>query len=927
MEWMSADEDVRMFNEYISKVKSLGYEIKENADYDFLQYLQHRLPKSLETEDTMIQSDLEKKIVDLKEDLSKLRDGCATLLQETNQDTMAENSNLTSADLTLGRDISNKVRNWVMESVLADPRCSVEQIFKEFMRFYEYDAGIRRVETPIMRYIMTLREMYVQISQNETANVTKFSQLRNRLASQFISCETNAIKSILNRKQRVFIRQIFNHGDDLYYVKCPVCGKHIQVTENVAMFIAYGVERGVQHRLYPNAIVCDDCDTAIMFKSDEYNIIQKSFLKQCRESIDSFISVSKKECTGASIVHVGLPITAFREDFPDLFVLDSTNESDMRGDGCESEKKIIPIVSEDEMQEAARNFYMKLLGISSVAVMGRARNDRQFTSQSEQQYQSELHTSGTVLQSNDWTIHDSAVMITQCLSKDYYEEQNKALFSLVSFITLNPYLADTLSRTIYWDIENSLSFINKYVKLKNYNLLNSNELACIRNALQYLNVVVPNDCEQLMQLAKESVPKLKELLESKRDEYYAVINDLQVYEDQLARVPINKISSCKLLDLVDLMSEVQVAELFARVVDKMIIYSYADEYCDYWKAYSGLRGSRVDNICDFKAQGTEVEKSLQKLCNDGWFSKTALSRMQLMYDRPDDLAEYLQRLNRSFVNADYYQFCQCVIDVLALDFTGSGNNVMAELRGLYTKFGKKAEQVLRDGKAVTMLGRDFTADEVKQCDECNNLLFGRYVLKRLPNESIFEYCNRYSVWDGSLSGDVSVWDNYQLFADVNGFGVFLSVCATVFAADYRSFGKNIFMSCILEDVKDSTGAEFILKVSQMQQNIVKLVNSNICMIEDGDSLYRLLSGVYLSGAGQEVSALYDNFSSTVIRVSDTFQSVIRQCNLREYVTKIYDAAESFVSDDGETIQDGMTAIEEMSVYLHRLVNDTMELIG
>lgn len=934
-EALSADEDLLFFEEMKDELVRLGYVITDDMDFESMQLLKDRVYDSLEKEDDTLRQALSAQRETLDDDLNSLRDGCATLLPFGQQDTNAENSYLASADATLGPELSNLIRNWVMNAVITGDSFGEEksdaQIYQEMVE-YHFDAPkLKLKEASVLRYIAAIRPLYARIHAELSHDALKHLELRQQVARRFIQEESENLDKLQQAKHLAFIRQVYDLGDGTYETICPVCHKRVPVNGSAAKMMVYGTEKGTRKRMYFGVMQCNtpDCGTAFMLSKQEYLQLYKSFFSKCGESIDSFINKSKKECTGASILHSDIPIGVLKDDVGYLFLQEGTRQKES-ADDC-AEKSVYLVVSDDEMMDAAKRFYFKLQGIPQILTPIKNYNDIKVESIEEGMNSlvadaaANEHYKSFTVGDGDWSYHDIAVMLTQCLSKEYYEEKNKALFTLVFFFYSNPFLKDALDSRGIWMLEDSIAFVKEYATLKNPRILKSNEVAELRNALMLLNEAVSEKSEELLHVAHAALPRLEKLLEDKRNERLKVISDLKRYEDMLSSMKMNRISSCKLSDLVSLVSDNDFAIFLNRVSDRIIIHTYAEEFCDYWKNFSDIKANHVDKICDLQSDSSATEKSLKKLCELGHFSEKALMRMRMIYDRQEGFAELMKKLNSAFVSTDYYQFCKCVCDIPHVKIPQNCDEAL--LVQFCSNFLSEACRVVNNGKVITMLERDFKEEEILGCRKCNELLFGRYVLKRLPGESIEEYCDRCLAWDGALKPDLAVYDNYALFESVKKYGVFLSLCATLYNAEYSSFGKNVFMSSILYNTVDTDRVSSVLKISKMQQNIIKTVKPDVMYIPQGDKFCRVLYGIYMSSISTLVNAEMNTFGSTVVKISDSGDSLRGKCELSELLKKLFEYAETAVDEEGEVVQDGLIALHEMSVYAGIPEDSVTELIS
>lgn len=905
-----------MFDEMKEKLTAAGYKINDEYDIDTMQYLERRILKHSDEETVLYEFARQQMLKLQEEDETALCMGNTTLFTTEVEDVAAMNQTIMSADSTLGKERSDVVRKWVMEGVLLDTQQTDEELFIGLMQSeYANKYSWYDVEASVRRYIALLRPLYTEVRKQEDDRIYRRNKSRANLAHNLVQVERDNLTGILEKERHVLIRQVIDTGDGEFWTICPVCGKRTKLVGPAIRIMAYPTERGVRKKIFSGFMGCETsgCDTALMFSPNEYVAMGKDYLKLCAKSIDAFVDSTKRICPSASVLHTALPVSAVKDSIDSIVIYESLiapviNENE---DG-----RVTIFVNDNEMLKAAERFYFKLQGARKIT--GSTKDESGVMAQENEtgvQDGGEGYRTASAGQAGAWTYHDVAVLTAQCLSKDYYLERNKALFSLILFVKSNPLLESTIMRGDAWNLETLIIFLRRYVARENPRSLSEAEVVSIRSTLARAGIATEDEPEKLLKVAVNEIAELEHRLAEKETEYEARLHDLMRFEDELAYTKITRVNSCNVSDLEQLLATEESTRFFYRVADRMIINSYAGDFCNYWTALGIMRARRVQNICSERTDMNSVEKSLQDLENEGWYTQKTYQKMIPIFKRNSELIEKLQRLQKCYLEADYYNFCKVVYTLDPFEFPlGQQGD---ELKKLLYDFYDEARVVAGKSKAQVYLAEDFSDAEILGCSKCDEIVFGRYVLKRQAGESINDYCERYFSWDGSVNEN-NVHDNFEKFRPLNKYGVVLSVCANLYNAEFESFGKSIFMSALLCDPCYEKDPSWKLKknlgVSLMQQNIIKTVEVSQVKIRNPGGFYRMVNGIYLTSAEEGIDKLRDVYESMTIRTSASADDIEKALDFCACVKEMYEELEMKTDEDGELLQDSLEALDEIAGY-------------
>lgn len=923
-----------MFENLKAKLVELGYVVDDNMDFATLERLRKRVGSSLESEDATLLKFAKDQLDGLQDAEKEIQMSYATLIDNGRDDTIAENANITSADALLDIELSTSIREWVMQAVISNVRVTDDELFESFInngKFSVEDTALK--DAAIMRYISVLRPMYVQIHEREAEKYVRQVKSRKKLANAFVSSERKKASAIVNAKHRAVIRQLFEVEDGKFETNCPICGKRTALDGTAFTLMAYAAEKGQHRQFCCGDMVCstEGCGTALLFAVEEYMTMLKIFNQRCGKSIDAFMVAAKKECTGASVMHVNVPVSAVSDCLEDIVV----GESRPILERVDDAKSVVQVnINDDEMMEATRRFYFKLKGLISADG-----NDecQMFTESSSEAVPFDTKNEALGMQGGSatgketgWTYHDVAVFVTQCLSKDYYVEKNKAIFSLVSAIKLNPYLDSSISMGSIWTLDVAIAFVERYQRVNSVKSLRKEELIELCSSLRMVQTDVPGTEVEILDSVKAALPALKELRQKlilRRDR---VLGELEEFERELSYIKVARISASKLSDLEQIFADGKSVSLFNRVADRMIINTYAGEFYNYWSSLNVVRQSVMRGICDIKADRNSVRTSLQSLCKEyGLFSDTALNKMSIIYDRDAQMADALRKLHRYYVNADFYEFCKTAANVPYLDIPRT--KVGIRIADMLKDFNRVVGDVMTKTKAQVYLTRDFSDDEIARCDKCSEILFRRWVLKREEGESIDEYCERTMSWDGTVSGNVKVHDNFELFNTIENFGTALSVCSNIYDAEYDSFSKSVFMSELLCDAyynaQSFENVGRVLGLTKMQQNIIKTVSRDSVFFDSPDLDYKVVHGIYLSSINTTMDQAMERYDCLDLKVGMRGCEMRTAFRLSSELEHAYQVSQNIIDEDGNVTNDTLEVFDEIAGYVGTTVDEVLGSIG
>lgn len=915
------ESDETIYNELKVEATNLGYTVTDDLTEHDLQYLVKRIKNVRDDKQEVLTEFVYQQAKVTIANKEKLATSCATMLMSNKDDEYARISSVVSADAKLGVETSRIVRNWVEMGILNKFDITDDELFQSFMLEGNLSSAVALTKEPyIRRYIQSLRPVYLAMYEKVIEHDSRYETSRKRLATEFIKESVINDQKILKAKNRKLIRQIHQCDDESYETICPVCGKSVKLGKYAMYAIAFMTEKGVQKTAGATYNVCstEGCDTALMLSIDEYNKIRKGYFTKCSDAINAFLTVAKKECPGAAVMFTRISFDTVQVEVPEIFTGTGRVFSNftMEMDDKEADTTRV-FVDDDEMLAAVKKFYFKLPGIAECL----ARNEQSYVAENantEMGATINMHgrSASMCRQQLGWTPHEVAVLIAQCLSKDYTLEYNRALFSLALSIQANPFLADALSISKITSMENALTLISQYTNNGKIKPLSKNETVNLLTALTFAGKEVKD--RDVIELAVNSVNDLKDALKNAKILRNKTIADLKRFEDELAFTKIVKVGSCKLSDLAILLQTEDLIDLTDRIVNRMIISNYAGMFCDYWLTLGVVKPRLIESVCNTNSNMNSVYGKLKDFVRDGLISEQASKDMWPIYKRSVELSQVLRKLHRDYMTADFVGFCNDLKNIPDSQL-GSGKIDKALLEALQD-LAAKSYKYAGKPKSVVYLSNFYSEEEINGCMKCNDLLFGRYVLVPLANETIDDYCERCLDWDDRLSPNLAVYDLFNKFDEIgaNKYSVLFSICSAMYDAEYESFGKSIFMNAILTDIcrrVDSIKyAEGMLQVSVMQYHIIQTVPQHKVPYGDIVAVDRVLHAYSVTSLEQFIEKYQAIYDIQDVKVDSIFDNIEYLLDSKKLYHKLLEELPTYRTEDGEPIADETEIIDEFKMY-------------
>lgn len=927
------EEDIQIIEKLKSELLQLGYTDIDDLEYSVLEGLKKRLYSDEEKEQRELQAFIVSQKLALQNLIDNVSTQQATLLKSYGNQIDEEAYSTFSSDTELGKHICMLLNKLINEAVRTDPNVTERTIYNTFMELMATEKTFTLSEDLILKYINTLTPIIKSDYAQRIQRISSERKIRARLAEYLNSTETANTNALLESKSYAVIRQINCKNSTEYTTVCPRCGKETKITAPVFRFVAYATEKTRSEMIFfIGNVPCEHCNTSLLFTRNEYVKAAAKYKKECGASIDAFLSTSKTACAGAAQIVTELPISIMRDTSPYLFIDKHAVVEKHENLDVPAESKCF-MLSDAEFNEAVRQFYFKLNGKRGESLeLLQEKLDEEIKNNDYRDMDVERENiNRNIILSQEslgtWTYHKAAVFITQCMSKDYYVEHKRALFSLIFSLKSNPYLCNRLSMETIWDLENKIAFIKDLSKSITKGAVPANILVEVDSIMAWCGLK-PVTQESILTDAAGALSILEKRLNTAKSLQRCTLAEVYKNADAFSYTKLMKMNTYNFVDLQTFLATEDSVRIFNEIADRMIIRFYAKDYFDYWKTLGRANASTLTKVFEKRTDFESISKSLNSLHEKFFYTSASRAAFKPIYDRISEVEDILSAVHNAFMRVDLHAFC-CSLNRLPTQYIGAGDSTSL-LVELLTKFSVDINKVASQKRSHIYLS-DFTSEELDSYPPCDELIFERYTPVRLPGESIKDYCERYEqVMRSTDHSNVNMHDNTEKFAIFSDYFVRLSICSAIQDAGLEIRGKTIFAYVLVTECCGMTGCEDhlekVLGISKMQQNIINAVMPDYVNFVGYDKLYKIICGFYSSSIAEQMDALHVKLDEATISTSMKSNEILKSINLVEDLRNIvttdvpeyFDDSVDFDSDESDY---------EMAMYFGGTFKDLIKWLG
>ena len=686
----------------------------------------------------------------------------------------------------------------------------------------------------------------------------KSHEIRRQKSSDFLLEDERHHNDLLTADLKI-IKRVNKISSDHYQCFCENCQKFFDVKQHFVSYLIYVTEKSTDNyqtfsgnskyvaNIFPQVEVCPECNQGYVLYLGEYltyaNLIQ-SELNSVLGDISTYLySIS----TGTAFTRIEPPVSVLEKVAPYLI-----NSTGMKLPVDTNEKVIITqetSMNSVEYANAIQSFYSMLSGIEGIQVDSAAATVTNLFDDTDFDFSDDTEFSG-LNNSNELEYKYAAGYISTALSRDYIELHNRALCSIVAKIEESDLVSSIIDCSSIWYWQNILKLLEE---VKNEASLTPE----LRNAL--------TDVRQLMK--KEGISftldgimeyrnKIREKLSTMRETRDTIMQHFYSSEDALSRLSIGNHRQLPVCNLFSYCSNAKEYVFWDRIADRMIIQELSEEFYDHLIKNGAFNSKTRLKLCSDDNELRDLMNSfLDKLDVIGFLP---IDYSESIKSRASHVSLHcitnLSEMAYHFKNENYYKFIKCARNLIAPESLVS-DRLNQQLRQL--KLQADSVNIAADVSQEEYFLQDFSVDELHSATaECRRLLqgirFGRFVPKRLTEESLVDYLRRYSkaIHDNVFDTE-ECYDYSEKFKEFEKYYIDILLCDVIGQATCVNYAVSAMTRDIIEGfVKYSDRYSMIdalhlneIVYNQCMQNVNDVSKDK--MVADGfEEYYRVVTENY-----------------------------------------------------------------------------------
>lgn len=869
----------------------------------------------------------------------------------------------------VSQDKVEEIANTVYYALRIDPE--LDELISE-----DYDAFIQNVKTTLNSMLNLQNAALTQNKINETyrKNTSKYLLQDELKIIDYMKEDITDTEDGRKKFNVKFIKQIFTNSKEFKF-RCELCDNLVAIDKPVAVNLSFPVNGSVGKRsmIFPNIFTCS-CGQKHCFAEPEINSLEQFIKKDAIDGIDKFTKKLTDMSEGSALLKYQIPIDILDNVWSYLFVSQDIDTDTNIIPEQEDDIFSIQITSDTEFNAAVRDFYTILNTFDSNTipkVFKRKSNDTNVIETNNTESEKSLfNTSGLFEQDSFFSQVDDffddekeeieersdllsykeiAIYFCKVLSIDYNTVRNKAFFSLVFLINNNKVINPYLNQSNIYKLESVLKFIDNCESMLEKNRLPDEnqlvELVCIAthygndSTLAKLEEVKDDKtkyCHILLEILKSEKNIIKDVLKENNLVRDKIITGLEESIDSLAFAQIINISQFNLRSILDVITDERIYRLFDLLADRMIVTNYAEDFYNKYVTFkilnvTTLNKSLVSGIKSAKIT-SRVQKAIMNYCNNNSIriSEWDLSKNFHMVDAlTQSNLGILKELNKAFTDADYYRFCQIIVEIVEspMDLDTLISNEYNDLLKSFLKDSYSAAKDLLNSydSSESYYLKNFSKEEqTLAMGYKKHIHFSRYMPIPLDNEGVIDYLDRYDnlMRNGEITKYNSIdfgkgFDNYTKY-----FGLLFS-CSALYETAYHSYTVATFITQFIKVITLSNSSkEQTCKLLGISTPILNLIDFEIINndekinFENVKLLSKIFSGIYISSVKNQVDDLYTAVDEFVVKNNSNLTTIINQYDIEEWLYKIANLDETTFTpyEDVPEIIDYADAMNELYEY-------------
>lgn len=864
------EQDIELIKELQSKLTSAGYKHIELYDYE-------QLEKLLDQEESLysdsLYDDIKASFVEAFNKVSSAVQSSKATLMKSNSSVRTLAQDMPAASSALSEYFTKLV--WRDLEILVasnqdrpdlESYITINLVINRLNKTLPPDQKIYLESVDLYQYLLIAIPAAINSVKAAKATLLEDEMQKTKIVNYILRDESKAVKAIENSDGK-FIKQVFRRGDNFTYY-CTCCDKEVRLPNNIISYVLYAAERDDSNAsIMPHLIVCPECGQEHLLAFTQYLSIRNALSAIYKPSASELFKFLCKVSTGTAITKINPSLQDIAGGMDLICDLGLDERFDEKVITKKPSNLGATIYTDLEYDRAIEDFYNKLLIFGkpkeeSIMPLDNMEDDMLLEKLDEM----EIPNSADLM-SGHLSYKEVALCVTSELSMSYQVTKNRALYSLIMFLSEYDYLRAFLDCTNLWDLQNKLVVLNKADNI------NANDKEYIAYYRQIASEINRGDIESLEELKSVMIAHRTEItkeIESLKASRAELIDFIERNLDLFAHTKILNINQISFREIAKFCNSTQFSKFLDELTDRMIINNYSEKFAETLFKSSVLRGLKVKTCLLNMADGDTLQDSLLHTLEQKRISVPAPIAARFRYVSANHL-KGIKEASKALKNYEYYNFIEALSQVedpstlISLDADSKLQQAV--------NLAKIKWDELKHCDYVQFYLKDFTKNEIDEIDpsfraELAHMVFGKYVPKRLEGESLTEYIVRYRNLDnnGLLSADIS-YDYSEYFEEFKDYFIAIIAGSNILDLNYGNFAIANFVRSWLYLVTNHFDREYgIGSLGYKEQYFNRLSALNSYVIKEHyfefvDNTYRVLNGIYFDASGEFVNQYLEAYDS------------------------------------------------------------------
>lgn len=669
-----------------------------------------------------------------------------------------------------------------------------------------------------------------------------------------------------------YVKRII-YNQDGYYVVCPQCGAELPARQHPFVDCTLVAAKGSSQpklSVLPYNIECQ-CGVVLTFTASEYREMQRiisrklsQYLSNCKENI-----LAQSPTT---------PVLKFRPSFQwlkDAFpYLIESGEGTVMQDGGQALGTIQEPISFnfEEYRQALKIFNTKLqyMGEQPAVWDSEAAKELLVDFDFEEM---------AVKKDGEGHLGAAEIASFMCntLSKDYRTLKNQAIACILEEIKGNYVLFrdldnnsivllesvfDLIKRVIdhpvnSFDNQTSMMFTSAYQMVKGRE-------GILKNGQQLL----PKDdgyVEAVVGYFKTNTEGLEKYIQVRKARQSSSKKILLGLGSLLCYVKMVRMTTLSLSDVQSVCFDTEIAEFIDALADQVIIKNLVLDFGKAWCSFGNsifVKLYRDLSLMTAAGRMEAIQKGIGGMFPDIAKTFGNLRTESILHHEP------LHRIANAIRKLDYLVFCKEIYQLCVAGCGDYGTLINRVLQTVYEMVQREYNPATND---FLFYCKDFSYDDVKDVDT-GACRFGRYILKRLPGESVSDYLVRYEKLYGEQKLDSSnSYDSAEYFEKYAPFLPVLFFAGKLFEIRYTNLVQAFYLSDLIEACQqsDSNQARDILGISDSLSTMLnKQMYHPVLYTKEASRIPKFLLYCYSTDVGEGILQLYTEYAERLLNTSE-----------------------------------------------------------